>query len=171
MNEILNTAEVRWFFPSELPGKARSISPPSDVMVWFQQESNLVWPPKERTDRYLLLPGCETTSIKLRDGRFEVKAIRGGSELVSFGIGVSGRSDAWIKWSYGKEGVELLINAVEQEHEGWVDIVKWRWLRKYSLEKTVPIEVNIHDRPIQGCNIELTAIKVNDSYWWTIYRR
>jgi hypothetical protein len=167
MIEILNSAEVRWFFSSDPPGKGSQTSPPSHVKEWFQQGSDLVWPPKERTDCYLLLPGCETTSVKQREGRFEVKAIQGGSETVSYGIGISGRSEAWIKWSYGKEGVEIFINALEQEPEGWIDVIKWRWLRKFSLDKTVPIEVNINDFPMQGCNIELTALKASDSYWWT----
>jgi hypothetical protein len=167
MIEILNSAEVRWFFPGDSPGKGRPTSPPSDVKEWFTLGSDLVWPPKERTDCYLLLPGCETTSVKLREGRFEVKAIRGGSETVSYRNGVSGRSDAWIKWSYCKEGVEIFLDALEKESEGWMDVIKWRWLRKFSLDMTDPIEVNINDFPKQGCSIELTAIKANDSYWWT----
>lgn len=167
MIEILNSAEVRWFFPGDSPGEGRITSPPSNVKEWFKQGIDLVWPPKERTDCYLLLPGCETTSVKLREGRFEVKTIRGGSEAVSYGKGISGRSEAWIKWSYGKEGVEMFIDALEQEPEGWIEVTKWRWLRKYSLDKKIPIEVNINDRPKKGCDIELTAIKASDSYWWT----
>lgn len=84
MLEIINSVEVRWFFPGNSPGKGRSISPPSNVKQWFNRGSDLVWLPKERTDSYLLLPGCETTSVKRREGRFEVKAIRGGSEAVNF---------------------------------------------------------------------------------------
>jgi len=164
---ILNTAEVRWFFLIDPPHKDFPISPPGEVKEWFQEGSDLVWPPKKRTDRYLHLPGCETTSVKLRDGKFEVKAIRGGSESVSFGSGVSGRTDTWIKWSYDKEGVEIFTDALELEAEDWIDVSKWRWLRKFSLDNKVPIEVSVNDLPLQGCNMELTAIQAIDSGWWT----
>jgi len=165
---ILHSAEVRWFYPSDTFKKGSPPSPPNEVQQWFQQESALLWPPKERTDRYLLLPGCETTSVKAREGRFEVKAIRGASETVSYGKGVSGRSDAWIKWSYGEQRVEVFIEALEQEPEGWLDVTKWRWMRKFSLDYSNLVEVSVRDQPLQGGNIELTAIQASDNHWWTI---
>jgi hypothetical protein len=167
MIEIINTAEVRWFFPGDSPGEGRVPSPPSEVKEWFRQGSDLFWPPRGRTDSYLLLPGCETTSVKRREGRFEVKAMRGGSEAVRYGTGISGRSEAWIKWSYGNGAVQGFIEALAQEPEGWLEVIKWRWLRKFSLDQTMPVEVNLADRPMQGCNIELTAVKADDHDWWT----
>ena len=169
MIEILNSAEVRWFFHRERLGSSTyGPSPPMDVLEWFFLGCKREWEPSKRIDMYLHLPGCETTSVKLREGKFEIKASRGSSETVNYSHSVSGRSDAWCKWSYGKEAVGPWYEALLQESYGWIEVTKWRILRKFSLDETRPKEVGVDERPRQGCDVELTVIRANESYWWTL---
>jgi hypothetical protein len=62
---MYHSAEVRWFLEGPLPG---------DMQLWFEA-GGLAKTEPQRTDEYLFLPGCTTTSVKLRSGRFEVKAL------------------------------------------------------------------------------------------------
>ncbi len=41
-------------------------------------------------------------------------------------------------------------------------------MQKFSLDYPYPVEVSVVNQPLQGCNIELTAIQARDTHWWTI---
>lgn len=159
MIDLQQSAEVRWFLRGELPEQVRK---------WFAGGKIGSSSAPEREDVYLLFPGCESVGVKRREGRFEIKVIRGAPEAVRYAPDVNGRSDSWAKWSYGKEGVGAWIDLLEQEPAGWIAVKKLRWLRKFSLEGTRPEEVDTTTFPDQGCNIELTDLRVVDDRWWTI---
>ena len=61
---MVASTEVRWFFPGE---------PSAETWAWVRS-GDLGALQSPRTDEYLVLPGRETTGIKLREGLFEVKA-------------------------------------------------------------------------------------------------
>jgi hypothetical protein len=159
VTEFFHTAEVRWFLCEEPELTDR-------LWDWFTEEKNL--PPRERTDSYLLFPGCESIGVKLREGRFEIKALRGASETVRYGPDVTGRADTWVKWSHTQEGVDSWIKALGEEPEGWIQVKKKRWLRKFSLDTGKPEEAKPSEWPDEGCNVELTSVQAGGSNWWTI---
>lgn len=164
--EWLYSAEIRWFFPFEAP--IASEAPPqlpADVLDWFRDGRNLSWPPEPRTDRYLLLPGCTSTGVKLREGRFEVKAICGTAEPVQLAPGVSGWADRWVKWSYGGEAAGLWTAALSRETVGWLDVTKWRLLRAFDLSGGRVVEVT--DMASED-TVELTAVRAQNHFWWTL---
>ena len=159
MIEFVHTAEVRWFLREE-PELANRLQ------NWFAEGRDL--PSWERTDSYLLFPGCESVGVKLREGRFEIKAIRGASEAVRYGPGVTGRADTWVKWSHSQEGVDSWIKALGEEPEGWIQVKKKRWIRRFSLDTAKPEEAKSNEWPDEGCHMELAAIRAGGSRWWTI---
>jgi hypothetical protein len=148
------TAEVRWFCEGTLETR---------VLSSFRGQRE-----EPRTDRYLIMPGIVSVGVKVRQGRFEVKALKGAPETLTLPKEVSGRSDCWVKWSYGEAPVRALTQALVAEPSGWLDVTKRRWLRKYSLDTGKPTEVSATDRPDEGCNVELTELNVGGNGWWSL---
>ena len=61
------TDEIRWFFPGAIP---------AGVLGWFRDGAPIAPAPK-RTDIYLPLPERLALSVKLREGRLEIKTQAG----------------------------------------------------------------------------------------------
>ncbi|MGD8330076.1 MAG: hypothetical protein PVJ49_11625 [Acidobacteriota bacterium] len=158
---MLASSEVRWFFPGD---------PPEEVTSWFFAG---VAPAgrARRVDRYLLMPGCDTVGIKLREGRFEVKARCGPSEACAYPHGVRGRQAAWIKWS---RAVDDRRPPVPGGEERWVAVAKRRSLRGFALAGGAndPQEIDARGaRPTRGCSVEITRVELIDaesSRWWSL---
>jgi hypothetical protein len=76
---MLNSAEVRWFFPHKIS---------ADIKRWFLGPEYGGANPGPRADAYLVFPGCECLGVKQRgqEGglkpKFEVKALRGAAETI-----------------------------------------------------------------------------------------
>jgi len=154
---MLHSSEVRWFYHTALL---------DDTVAWFCAGRALEL--EQRVDSYLLFPGCETVGLKVRQGEnFEVKALRGTPEIVHYTTHVSGQSDCWVKWSYSKPPVASWIEAILREGSGWVSVEKARRLRKFSLDSSSLQELSGDTRPTQGCNVELTRLRVHNEEWWS----
>ena len=163
---ILVTAEVRWFFRG---------APPARVWRWFRRGD--LWAPQpNRIDEYLVLPGCATAGIKLREDRFEVKAQTALPEATEYPGGVRGYCEGWVKWSRyaGRAaGARSFLVAGDEE---WVKVAKARTLRGFSFDGVGgggdPREVNARrERPSRGCAAEITELEVlapPASSWWTL---
>lgn len=154
---MLYSAEVRWFYHEPRP---------ESILNWFCTNKSLS-PEDPRMDHYLVFPGSESVGIKIREGKFEAKALRGASEIVQYPYNISGRSECWIKWSYEKEAVKTWVQAILSESHGWVDVTKVRWLRKFSLDHPELLEVSDDERPKEGCNVELTQLTIAGEEWWS----
>lgn len=130
-----------------------------------------------RTDEYLLLPGALTTGVKLRQGRFEIKALTAGPTSCSLPEGRGeGKQDQWVKWSFdprlklqvdaGTPGApaQFTFDMASLLHAGftasgpWRKVIKDRCLLKYSLDSGRPKLVPPDPHPRTGCNVELTRI-------------
>ncbi len=154
---MLHSAEVRWFLLGSVP---------IQTVYWFDPTSSLS--PEERTDRYLVFPGCESVGVKVRQGNFEIKALRGAAETTWFPGSVSGRTDCWVKWSYNGPAAEAWIETLAGESEGWVDVAKVRWQRRFALEAGHPVETTTDTWPDEGCNVELTRVLARSQEWWSL---
>lgn len=161
----LVTAEVRWFFRG---------SPPADVREWFHRGS--LWAPEpHRVDEYLVLPGRSTVGIKLREGRFEVKARTAAPEATEYPGGVWGYREGWVKWSrYAVDAAQARSFLVAGDEE-WLRVGKARTLRGFSLEGVGGGDAREVDargeRPGRGCAAEITELEVmapRVSSWWTL---
>lgn len=144
------SGETRWYFEE---------SPPADVREWFMATGKGSEEP-ERTDAYLLLPMCESTSLKLREGRLEVKSSIRQPEPAAYGDHVAGMQDAWVKWSRKAPDAGALRNMIADPGDDWAFVRKARCLRKFSLDEGEPREVDAAtDRPVSGCQVEITSIR------------
>lgn len=157
-----HSAEIRWFV-------AGALTP--EVHDWFCQGQTLE--PEERTDRYLVFPGCESVGVKIRDGGatgkdpFEIKALKGTAETLQLPNSISGRTDCWVKWSNSMPSNQAWLEALRAEPAGWVAVAKKRWVRKFAISGDVATEVPSEQRPAEGCNVELTELEVGRERWWS----
>jgi len=164
---MYHSAEIRWFLEGRLPG---------DMQLWFET-GGWAKSERERTDQYLFLPGCMTTSVKLRDGQFEVKALTQPPCFVTYHHGINGLKDAWVKWSSARIDNDTCNRLSGRAEDCWISVNKLRRLRLFSLESKEPVEVAPgRDRLSGGCQVELTAIEAwsrtqdrsSASPWWSL---
>ena len=155
------SSEIRWFFAGE---------PDPGIVDWIAP-SMLGRQEKPRTDEYLLLPGCTTAGVKVREGRLEIKAQTSPREAIRNNNGVRGYSESWVKWSRGLDGA--LAAGVESK-ETWISVVKRRRLRVYAIDGKVAEEApaeKVIDGP--GCQLELARLTVRppgdtpETEWWS----
>ena len=155
------TAEARWFIPETLPDA---------VLDWFRAGQALN-SGGVQVHEYLLFPDCDSVGVKLRDGRFEIKAMRGASQPLSQDLGINGRTEQWVKWSFASEGLQALDQALHQSGR-WLKVRKERFLRRFSAERGRLMEVTARQGalPVVGCNIEVTRIDVdaNPRFWFSL---
>lgn len=168
--EWLYSAEIRWFFPLDAPPRpGLPPQPPAAVLAWFRGGfNNLTWPPQSRTDRYLLLPGCATTGVKLREGRFEVKVLCGTAEPLVLPHGISGVAVRWVKWSYGGEAARPWATALSRETTGGLNVTKWRLQRAFDRTGAEVVEVTENSLLMSANTVELTAVHAQNRFWWTL---
>lgn len=161
---MFHTAEMRWF----LEGR-----PPPIVSNWFA-DSSLHREEDPRIDTYLVLPGCTTCGVKIRQGHFEVKAQTSPPEPVVYDNGITGRRSAWVKWSSGLAGAQLLQE--QQGPETWIQVEKARALRLFALSDRIEEQPATEWLPGAGCTVELAQVRVADAggdwskanNWWSV---
>ncbi len=155
------SAEIRWFYPGNFD---------ANMLAWFSSSQSLE--AETRIDRYFIFSGCESGGVKLRTYKekrnFEIKLLRGAAETVRLTPSASGRADCWVKWSYGDDPAHAMVQALMDKTEGFIDVEKKRFLRKFSMDAgSQAVEVDAKQMPMSGCGIELTQLKVNGVDWWT----
>jgi hypothetical protein len=154
---MLHSCEMRWFFLGAAPEQAK---------IWFgtadaQKEGS-------RRDSYLIFPGCAVIGFKLRNGgKLEIKALHSPPSTIEPVKGIIGKVDRWVRWSPEFELTGGLKHAIRHGSR-WVDIDKTRWLRTYEFHDGSPREVGGKERPSEGCNVELTELRLENGVWWTV---
>lgn len=124
--------------------------------------------PRERTDRYLVFPGCESVGVKVREGRFEIKALKGAAEIVRYPSSVSGRTECWVKWSHSSSVIDPWLQSLQQERADWIDVTKARWLRTFTYDGEQVAELQRNVPPALGGTVELTHITALNEAWWSL---
>lgn len=153
------SAEIRWFQTGPIPTK---------LSKWFALQP-LVEKEDARTDTYLVLLGSKAVGLKLREGRFEIKAEREPPREVTFTKDVTGYADAWTKFSLESPVVAELECAIIASGEPLISIDKVRYLQRYSLDSGTPEPVSgKKPLPKEGCLFELTDLIVGKQKYWTL---
>lgn len=152
---MLTSAELRWFKRGALP---------QEIAQWFQQAG--VAPPEEREDVYLYVPENDYMGLKLRQGRLEIKWRKAQLGILRFGDAVEGKAEKWGKWlceDPSQESFQL------QDITGtWVRVKKKRFQRRYQVFGALIKAVGVNESIDQGCNVELTQLRINNNDWWSI---
>jgi hypothetical protein len=146
---IFRTLEARWFNPGSLP---------DETLRWFKAGRPLD-PEGTQIHEYLVLPDCASVGVKLREGRFEIKAILEPPQPLSPDLPVKGRTDRWVKWSLASEGLQTLDPALHRS-DTWLAVTKERFLRRFSGDTGRLVEVMAPPGsfPGSGVNLELSRI-------------
>ena len=166
-NNMVFSAEVRWFFEGDWPNTIKN---------WFGNTQGEVKFEEVRVDKYLIFPACDSVGVKLRDGKkFEVKSLIAAPRPF-VGEGFNGRTDCWVKWSFeesekdpAKQHLPKVAEAMLAGDQ-WISVEKTRMLRKFSATNgdQQPVDPNSHSDC--GCNIELTRLQVEatKTIWFTL---
>lgn len=155
---MYTTIELRWFFPGFLP---------LAIVEWYEYSAPTAETQDPRTDNYLNLFGTEKMSIKVREGRLEVKKRYRKVEFVKLHPNVTGHLENWRKWSVN-------LGEVEQPHPSastgnWISVTKSRRLCTYQFLSGRWQPVSFDLAPFDnGCEIELTTLNVGSQTWWTV---
>lgn len=155
---MLHTAEMRWFVTGALPDA---------IAAWFHGGMAALRS-ETRTDHYLVFPGSAAVGVKVREGRFEIKARCGEPQLFQLATQVQGHSDCWLKWSTDVPPTEAWIAALLAEPQGWFAVSKTRWTRRFVQEGATIREVKAEQEGQLVCSVELAQIDVGSSAWWSI---
>lgn len=161
---MFHTAEIRWFLEG---------APDAEVQRWFDA-SAIAREDDPRIDSYLLLPGCTTCGVKIRQGHFEIKAQTLSPRIVSYANGIAGKRTAWVKWSSGIAGAQLVQE--QQGPEAWVQVEKSRTLRLFELSGEIREREATKWLSGPGCFVELARLRIGCSggswskaaEWWSV---
>lgn len=156
---MLLTTELRWFYPG---------TPPKKVTHWFKEHApgEVLGTPETREDLYLVIPGADYLNVKLRHDRLEIKWRQEILGVEQVGDRWSGQLEKWGKCICEDLSAQVPENAVETGT--WVGVEKTRSQRTYHFlgDSVEPVREN--QWVPQGCNVELTQVKVRDRHWWSV---
>lgn len=159
---MLTSLELRWFCPGKLP---------RPVDQWFQQEcpGQILQSPDERVDHYLYIPDCDYMSVKLRQGRLEVKWRQQALGAIAPLAHAQGQSERWLKWMCTNDDGENLTFGEQRLTGPWLAVDKLRSQRKYRIHGHGSFTGVVVDEPLErGCAVELTRLRLQAEDWWTI---
>jgi hypothetical protein len=157
-SDMHTTAEVRWF----REGRA-----PAHVEAWFSGGGREPTVLPVRVDHYLRLVDSEHLGIKLREGRLEVKRRSRSLPVTRFSAPVAGVMELWRKWGVPLAGGPPQVSG--DPGASWIEVEKERALCRYRLMEDRRMVATATDwYPEQGCDLELTAVRVRGREWWTL---
>ena len=145
---IYRSLEVRWF----------SSVPVAEPQRWFKSHGLALKGNWDRSDRYLL-NRSSLFSVKLREGRLEVK-IRTGTSALS---GQEFKADFWQKWSYALKDEGTFLGDQIDIRE-YADVSKERLLLYTSTENPVFTETT---NASSACQIEYSRILLKDKEYYS----
>ncbi len=157
---MISTLEVRWFFKGPVP---------PDVLSWFNGSEGQPAEPLPRVDHYLRISGGDSLGIKLREGRIEIKKRQRQLGAVRLQERVIGMVEHWRKWSFALSSEASDLGGMTVPASDWVGVRKERTLSRYRIigDRKL-IAMSAAEYPDQGCDLELTSVRVSGSEWWTL---
>ncbi|PSR54286.1 hypothetical protein AHMF7605_12525 [Adhaeribacter arboris] len=167
---MVYSSEIRWFF--------NALAEVSTIEKWFNAQQKFFSGQWGRADIYLRQADLRTHSVKIREGKVEVKVLLQDRGVVTIPSTNSGLGNDWVKYSFELKETDAENKALleqfsqplaETKENLWVRVEKERLLVKYSLnEANDTLSVTSEDAwPDEGCGVELTKIKVNQQEYYT----
>lgn len=153
MNNPYNSSEMRWFST-----KKEAIY---NLYKALPSEGNIDGIHQDKRTDYYLKTSLISTSVKIREGRHEIKIMSGVDKIKPFGI-----IEHWAKWSTSE--VDNILNTICEEYrKDWISIKKNRYLKKFAInESNGKVEYST-GFPDDGCGIEYTELIINKSKFYT----
>ena len=156
---VLPTIEIRWFGEDAVP---------TEVREWFGGLSTKMDSQPARVDHYLMEPRTDAVGIKFRQGRIEVKQLRGERRLALLAPGWEGYVEQWHKWGFtlalGQRRRRALMRL-----DSWLPVRKKRYVIEYGISSTgQPIALRGGSRAGCICSVELTEVRVRRDTCWTL---
>ncbi len=153
------TAEVRWFQQGALP---------ETVRAWFEARGSRMAYQAPRRDRYLDLPD-EALSVKLREGRVDIKQRRQQGEFLRLHPQVTGILERWHKWSFVLADPGAAVPGILATDPFWRPIDKHRAVARFRVTGSeAPVAVAPDVYPVQGCEVELVELHAGVRPWWSL---
>ncbi len=152
--------EVKWFREGAIP---------PTVWEWFQQRDGQPETQPCRVDYYLRVTDRDSLGIKLREGRIEIKQRHRQYGVVRFDGRVAGLVEQWHKWGFELTSVGSDPASILGVSRSWIGVKKERRLYRYRVtsdQKVVAVPATGY--PVQGCQLELTRIGVEERTWWSL---
>jgi hypothetical protein len=159
MNGILSsTMEVRWFLRGPIP---------REILAWFEKHGEQPAQPATRIDHYLRLSHIDSLGVKLREGNIEVKQRQRQLGTVRFHEHVRGMVEHWRKWSFALAATSLRDLLLPPS--AWLPVYKARRLHRYQVGDDGTLSsISPKVYPEQGCDLEVTQVRLHNQAWWTI---
>ena len=156
---MYKSKEIRWFFKEKKNG----------IVNWFSDRGVEFSNIKPRTDFYLQIPDREDISVKLREGKIEVKQRTGQPELYELTNNAKGYLEDWVKWSFDIDDKDPLVKSIINEKKyNWVEIYKARLGLKIVLNKDDRMEIHdVKEVLPAGLQVEYTKLKIKGEEWFT----
>lgn len=149
------STELRWFTKINNEDLAR----------WFDDHIDAVGGNIEkRTDTYYLKSDMEDSSIKKRNGKFEIKQRIAAIGKVHLSDHICGEGEYWYKWILNDAEAKSLEANLEQNHYRQLQVTKIRRALKLTIDpgnKQIKKHAMDKDLP-EGFQIEYTSILMND---------
>jgi hypothetical protein len=145
------TIEVRWFLSQE----------PKVILDWFGAKGKTFKNKWDRSDFYAALNGNPNLSLKIREGRLELKTLIQTLGAHDFADNCIGVIEKWTKWEIElKPGIDRL-NDIFKDEKSFIEIRKERLLVMYADQKNLIEEVDENQNIQEGCRVELTRIGID----------
>jgi hypothetical protein len=150
---VLDTSELRWFAPGQLPAA---------VVAWFTSDGTL-GTVENRCDVYQL-HRLHDIGVKLRDrSLLEVKVRRSIGDDLAVADGLEAAFEEWRKWS-PFEGDPM----APSPDVPWIEVNKTIITRTFMLSDSEVIGPATHeDDTLPGCDVEIAAVSVGGVESWT----
>lgn len=148
------STEVRWFSKHKDEELAR----------WFEYNMETAGGAVEkRTDTYYINSGMNTTSIKRRNGKFEIKQRITAANKIYLSDKVSGMEECWYKWILDDAEGRALQTNLKVNHYRQLHMTKIRMALKLTIdEKNGQVMIHAPDRDLpKGFQVEYTTIMMN----------
>lgn len=167
-DETYKSREIRWFLQEE--------NQLDHILQWLKGhnegpgENDIT---EERTDKYLMLPGDETMSIKQRNGKIEIKQrTEILKEVYQLNGNKTGQLEEWVKYVFTsvKDANSFVKKIFDRKEEEiiWQDVKKKRLSVKITEKKYGRWQFhNPAVKSEQGCQIEYTTITIAGKSYYT----
>jgi hypothetical protein len=155
---MLKSTEIRWFFEGNMPFNIIKILEETSLDI-----------SENRTDRYLLVHGCGSIGIKIRNSRLEIEQRRDVQPYNISKLNISGNIERWERWEWNDKTacIEIGRLADRDDLNPWIKVDKKRWQKKFNIRDSDLIPVPLQELQADF-TMEVTKLKLNRKSWWTI---